>query len=101
MRRMGRYDLTDSEWRVIEPLLPNKPRGVPRGDDRRVLKHLLGSAIRCQHAHRYGAGPETQVVIFQDHKQRNEFLGNHELAMSCRRFPSGNQMSQFSCFGDR
>jgi hypothetical protein len=29
MRRMSRYDLTDSEWRVIEPLLPNKPRGVP------------------------------------------------------------------------
>ena len=27
---MGRYDLTDFEWRVIEPLLPNKPRGVPR-----------------------------------------------------------------------
>jgi hypothetical protein len=26
---MSRYDLTDSEWRVIEPLLPNKPRGVP------------------------------------------------------------------------
>jgi transposase len=26
---MSRYDLTDFEWRVIEPLLPNKPRGVP------------------------------------------------------------------------
>lgn len=24
---MSRYDLTDFEWRVIEPLLPNKPRG--------------------------------------------------------------------------
>ncbi|WP_139015811.1 IS5 family transposase [Ensifer aridi] len=34
---MSRYDLTDFEWRVIEPLLPNKPRGVPRVDDRRVL----------------------------------------------------------------
>jgi len=33
---MSRYDLTDFEWRVIEPLLPNKPRGVPRVDDRRV-----------------------------------------------------------------
>lgn len=30
---MSRYDLTDFEWRVIEPLLPNKPRGVPRVDD--------------------------------------------------------------------
>ena len=33
---MSRYDLTDFEWRVIESLLPNKPRGVPRVDDRRV-----------------------------------------------------------------
>jgi transposase len=24
---MSRYDLTDFEWRVIEPLLPNKARG--------------------------------------------------------------------------
>ncbi len=38
---MGRYDLTDFEWRVIEPLLPNKPRGVPRVDDRRVLSGIL------------------------------------------------------------
>ena len=29
-----RYDLTDFDWSVIEPLLPNKPRGVPRVDDR-------------------------------------------------------------------
>jgi len=27
---MSRYDLTDFEWFAIEPLLPNKPRGVPR-----------------------------------------------------------------------
>ena len=35
---MGRYDLTDFEWRIIKPLLPNKPRGVPRVDDRRVYR---------------------------------------------------------------
>src|SRR5215467_1539218 len=38
---MSRYDLTDFEWRVIEPLLPNKPRGVLRVDDRRVLNGIL------------------------------------------------------------
>ena len=36
-----RYELTDSEWRVIAPGLPNKPRGVPRVDDRRVLNGIF------------------------------------------------------------
>lgn len=27
-----RFELTDDEWLVIEPLLPNKPRGVQRVD---------------------------------------------------------------------
>ena len=38
---MSQYDLTDFEWRVIEPLLPNKPRGVPRVDDRRLLNGIF------------------------------------------------------------
>lgn len=38
---MSRYDLTDFEWRVIEPLLPTKPRGVPRVDDRRTLNGIF------------------------------------------------------------
>lgn len=38
---ISRYDLTEFEWRVIEPLLPNKPRGVPRVDDRRVLNGIF------------------------------------------------------------
>jgi hypothetical protein len=32
-----RHELTDCEWFAIKPLLPNKPRGVPRVNDRRVL----------------------------------------------------------------
>ena len=36
-----RFELTDGEWLVIEPLLPNKPRGVPRVDDRRVINGIL------------------------------------------------------------
>lgn len=36
-----RYELTDFEWSVIQPLLPNKSRGVPRVDDRRVLNGIL------------------------------------------------------------
>ena len=38
---MARFDLTDFEWAVIQPLLPNKPRGVPRVDDRRVLNGIF------------------------------------------------------------
>ena len=37
----GTYDLTDFEWWVIMPLLPNKPRGVARVDDRRVLNGIF------------------------------------------------------------
>ena len=33
---MRRHELTDYEWAIIEPLLPNKPRGVPRVNDRRA-----------------------------------------------------------------
>ncbi len=40
-RTLSRYELTEFEWRVIEPLLPNKPRGVPRVDDRRVLNCIF------------------------------------------------------------
>ena len=35
-----RYELTDYEWAAIEPFLPNKPRGVPRVNDRRVIGAL-------------------------------------------------------------
>jgi transposase len=36
-----RYELSDSEWSVIDAMLPNKPRGVPRVDDRCVLNGIF------------------------------------------------------------
>jgi len=36
-----RYELDDYEWRVIKPMLPNKPRGVPRVDGCRVLSGIF------------------------------------------------------------
>ena len=36
-----RYELTDYEWAVIKSSLPNKPRGVPRVNDRRVLNGIF------------------------------------------------------------
>ncbi len=43
---MHRHELTDCEWTIIEPLLPNKPRGVPRVNDRRVLNNILWRVFR-------------------------------------------------------
>ncbi len=37
---MARFNLTDFEWSVIEPLLPTKVRGV-KVDDRRVLNGIF------------------------------------------------------------
>jgi hypothetical protein len=39
--RIMRYELTDHEWTAIKPFLPNKPRGVPRVNDRRVLNGIF------------------------------------------------------------
>jgi transposase len=36
-----RYELSDDEWAAFKPMLPNKPRGVPRVDDRRVLNGIF------------------------------------------------------------
>lgn len=38
---MARFDLTDVEWELIGPLLPKKPRGVARVDDRKVLNGIF------------------------------------------------------------
>jgi transposase len=39
--RIMRYELTDFEWAAIRSFLPNKPRGIPRVDDRRVLNGIF------------------------------------------------------------
>jgi transposase len=39
--RIMRYKLNDHEWAAIKPMLPNKPRGVPRVNDRRVLNGIF------------------------------------------------------------
>jgi Putative transposase of IS4/5 family (DUF4096) len=46
-----RYELSDSEWAAIKPLLPNKSRGVRRVNDRRVLNGIfwvLRSGAPCR-----------------------------------------------------
>jgi transposase len=45
----GEFWLNERQWQRLAPLLPNKPRGVPRVDDRRVISgivHVLRSGGR-------------------------------------------------------
>ena len=47
---MARFDLTDFEWSVIAPLLPNKVRGVSKAYDGDI-QMIDSSSIRVhQHA---------------------------------------------------
>ena len=39
--RIIRYELTDFEWAAIRSFLPNKPRGISRVDDPRVLNDIF------------------------------------------------------------
>ncbi len=41
----GRPDLTDAQWALIAPLLPDKPRGVARVDDRRVIGGIFHALV--------------------------------------------------------
>lgn len=36
-----RYELSDNECSILRVMLPNKPRGVARVDDRRVLNGIF------------------------------------------------------------
>ena len=38
---MRRHELSDEEWAIIQPLSPQKSRGAPRVDDRRVFNGIL------------------------------------------------------------
>jgi transposase len=50
-----RYELSDYEWTAIKPMLPNKPRGVRRVNDRRVLNGIFWvPAFRCAMARSTG-----------------------------------------------
>ena len=38
---MGRYDLSEAEWRIVEPLLPPVGKGARREDDRRIVNGIF------------------------------------------------------------
>ena len=41
MGQLRRYELSDAEWAIIDPVLPRKSRGVARVEDRRVLNGIF------------------------------------------------------------
>ena len=58
----GGFWLNDEQWGRLQPLLPNKPRGVPRVDDRRVISgivHVLQSGCRWKDAPAIYGPPKT------------------------------------------
>ena len=58
----GEFWLSDAQWSRLRPLLPNKPRGVPRVDDRRVISgivHVLQSGCRWKDAPAIYGPPKT------------------------------------------
>jgi hypothetical protein len=46
--RIMRCELSDYQW-TIKPMALNKPRGVWRVNDRRVLKASFGSYVEVRH----------------------------------------------------
>lgn len=37
----GKYDVSEAEWRLIAPLLPNRPPGIAQADDRRAINGIF------------------------------------------------------------
>jgi transposase len=48
----GEFWFNDEQWVRLKPLLPNKPPGVPRVDDRRVISGIVHVIIPRFDGHR-------------------------------------------------
>jgi transposase len=62
VRMAGEFWLSDDQWFRLQPMLPNKPRGVPRVDDRKVISgivHVLQSGCRWKDAPAIYGPPKT------------------------------------------
>jgi transposase len=67
--RIMRYERTNFEWTAIRPFLPNKPRGVPRVNDRRVLNGIFW-ILRAGAPWRDQAGTRRRSISWPGRKRR-------------------------------
>jgi len=77
MRR--RFDLTDKEWTIIKRLLPQKSRGVPRVEDRRVINGILWR-VRRYPAQTEPQAPPRLVGAQRNHQRASTAAGGGPLA---------------------
>ena len=82
-----RYELSDYEWAAIKQFLPNKPRGVPRVNDRRVVARptmhntvggLIGSAV--DHGHTQARRASDREIASRHLPHGSGDVGVHEAA---------------------
>ena len=70
-----RYELTDYKWASIRPTLPNKSRGVPRVDDRRVLNGtiwiLRSGAPWCDLLENFGPYTTCYIQFVRDSRSKS------------------------------
>jgi len=61
--RIMRYELSDCEWSVIKPMLPNNHAAFPAWTTGASQRHLLGLALRCAMARSAGELPSPYDLL--------------------------------------
>jgi hypothetical protein len=72
---------------VIEPLLPNKPRGVPRVDDRRVLNGIFWvlRSVRqgaIYHRHNFAFHRGGHIEVLKEFSDVGTLFDRHALTLN-------------------
>jgi hypothetical protein len=69
-----RYELSNYEWTAIKPMLPNRPRGVRRVNNRRLLVDLPDPAFGCA-IHDLLAQISTMLIVMRPRSLRTSSGG--------------------------